>query len=197
MDVKTAFLNIGDIEKMIYMMQLENFVFGDSTSMVCKLKKSIYGLKQPSRQWYHKFHQIITSYDFEENTIDDCVYHKFSESKYIFLVLYVDDILLARSDIGLLHETKRFLANNFEMKDLGEVSFILGIKILRDHSHGIIRLSQESYIDKFLDRFNMKDGKLVESDEEILTKVLNETNIIHIFIFNMCVSVSENISIGN
>nr|KYP38279.1 Retrovirus-related Pol polyprotein from transposon TNT 1-94 [Cajanus cajan] len=158
MDVKTAFLN-GDIEETIYMMQPENFVSGDSKSMVCKLKKSIYGLKQASRQWYHKFHQVITSYGFEANIVDDCVYHKFSRSKYIFLVLYVDYILLASSDIGLLHETKRFLIKNFEMKDLGEVSFVLGIKILRDRSHGIIRLSQENYIDKVLDRFGMKDSK--------------------------------------
>jgi len=61
MDVKTAFLN-GDIEETIYMMQPENFVLGDSKSMVCKLNKFIYGLKQVSRQWYYKFHQVITSY---------------------------------------------------------------------------------------------------------------------------------------
>nr|KYP56102.1 Retrovirus-related Pol polyprotein from transposon TNT 1-94 [Cajanus cajan] len=127
--------------------------------MVCKLKKSIYGLKQASRQWYHKFHQVISSYGFEANIVDDCVYHKFSGSKYIFLVLYDDDILLASNNIGLLHETKRFLTKNFEMKDLGEASFVLGIKILRDHSHGIIRLSQENYIDKVLYRFDMKDSK--------------------------------------
>jgi len=133
MDVKTAFLN-GDIEETIYMVHPENFVFGDSKSMVCKLKKSIYGLKQASRQWYYKFHQVITSYGFEANVVDDCVYHKFSGSKYIFLVLYVDDILLASRDIGFLQKTKRFLTKNFEMKDLGEAYFVLGIKILRDHS---------------------------------------------------------------
>ena len=101
MDVKTAFLN-GDIEEIMYMVQPEKFVLGDSKSMVCKLKKSIYGLKQASRQWYYKFYQVITSYGFEANVVDDCVYHKFSGSKYIFLVLYVDDILLASKDIGFL-----------------------------------------------------------------------------------------------
>jgi len=127
--------------------------------MVCKLKKSIYGLKQASRQWYYKFHQVITSYGFEANVVDDCVYHKFSGSKYIILVLYVDDILVANRDIGFLQETKRFLTKNFEIKDLREASFVLGIKILRDRSQGILRLSQESYIDKVLDRFGMKDSK--------------------------------------
>ncbi|RVX19739.1 Retrovirus-related Pol polyprotein from transposon TNT 1-94 [Vitis vinifera] len=77
MDVKTAFLN-GDIDETIYMVQPENFVSEDSENMVCKLTKSIYGLKQASRQWYFKFHQIIVSYGFEANLMDECVYHKFS-----------------------------------------------------------------------------------------------------------------------
>ena len=156
MDVKTAFLN-GNIDETIYMVQLENFISGDPKSMVYKLKKSIYDLKQASREWYHKFHQVITSNGFEVNLVEDCVYHKFNGSKFIFLILYVDDILLASSDIGLLHETKKFLSKNFEMKDLGNASFVLGIQILRDRSQGILRLSQKSYIEKILNRFGMKD----------------------------------------
>ena len=62
------------------------------------------------------------------NVVDYCVYHKFNGSKYIFLVLY--EILLATNDIGILQETKRFLSRNFEMKDLGDTSFILEIEIL-------------------------------------------------------------------
>ena len=126
MDVKTAFLN-GDIDETIYMVQPENFVSGDTKMMVCKLKKSIYGLKQASRQCYYKFHQVIISSGFEMNMVDDCTYHKFSGSKHIYLVLYVDDILLATNDIGMLHETKRFLSKKFEMKDLGDASSMLGI----------------------------------------------------------------------
>ena len=116
------------------MVQLEHFALGDTKKMVCKLKKSIYGLKQASRQWYHKFHQVVISFGFEMNLVDDCVYHKFSGRKYIFLVLYVDDILLATNDMDLLKETKKFLSNKFEMKDLGEASFVLGIQILPDRS---------------------------------------------------------------
>jgi len=70
-------------------------------------------------------HQVITSYDFEANIVDDCVYYKFSGSKYVFLILYVEDILLASNDIGLLHETKKLLSNKFEMKDLGDAFFVL------------------------------------------------------------------------
>ena len=77
---------------------------------------------------------MITSFGFKENIVDQCIYHKISESKFILLVLYVDDILLVSNDIGLLHETKIFLSKNFEMKDLGNASFVLDIQIYRDHS---------------------------------------------------------------
>ena len=72
MDVKTTFLN-GDIEETIYMIQPENFESKDSNDLVCKLRKSIYGLKQASHQWYHKFHKVIISYGFEVNKVDNCV----------------------------------------------------------------------------------------------------------------------------
>ncbi|RDX61700.1 hypothetical protein CR513_60049, partial [Mucuna pruriens] len=109
---------------------------------------------QPENFVSNESKSMSLPHGFEANVVDDCVYHKFSGSKYIFLVLYVDDILLVSSDTGLLHETKRFLTKNFEMKDLGEASFIL-----RDRSQGILRLSQENYISKVLERFDMKDSK--------------------------------------
>ena len=158
MDVKITFLN-GNIYETVYMVQPKNFVSGDPKKMVCKLKKSIYRLKQASIQWYYKFHQVIVSFGFEINMVDECVYHKFSGNKHIFLVLYVDDILLATNDIGLLHENKRFLSNNFKIVDLGDVSFVLGIKIHQDRSRGILGLSQNGYIDKVLKRFDMQSCK--------------------------------------
>lgn len=66
--------------------------------------------------------------------VDDCVYHKFSGSKHIFQVLYVVDILLATNDMGMLNDTNRFIFRHFEMKDLGNASFVLGIQIHRDLS---------------------------------------------------------------
>ena len=80
LDVKIAFLN-GDIEETIYMMQPENFESKESKHLVCKLKKSIYGLKQASCQWYQKFDQVITSFGFKENTVDQCIYHNIGGSK--------------------------------------------------------------------------------------------------------------------
>ena len=97
--------------------------------MGCHLKKSIYGLKQASRQWYLKFDETIRKFEFEENKEDNCIYAKFQGREYIFLVLYVDDILLASSNMALLLETKKFLSSNFDMKDMGEASYVLGIEI--------------------------------------------------------------------
>jgi hypothetical protein len=156
MDVKTAFLN-GDLEEEVYMKQLEGFPSSDGEQLVCKLKKSIYGLKQASRQWYLKFHNVISSFGFVENIMDQCIYQKVSESKICFLVLYVDDILLATNDKGLLHEVKQFLSKNFDMKDMGEASYVIDIKIHRDRFQGILGLSQETYINKVLERFRMND----------------------------------------
>jgi len=87
------------------------------------------------------------------------MYHKFSESKYIFLILYVDDILLATNDKKILHDTKRFLSKKIDMKDLGESSFVLEIQIYRDRSQDILGLSQKAYIEKLLERYDMQDCK--------------------------------------
>jgi len=95
------------------------------------------------------------SFGFKENTIDWCIYLKVSGGKFIFLFLYVDDILLVANDLGLLSETKKFLSNNFEMKDMGEAGCVIGIEIFRDRSQGLLGLSHKSYINKVLKRFGM------------------------------------------
>ena len=80
----------------------------------------------------------MSNFDFKKNIVDQCIYLKVSGSKFVILVLYVDDILLASNNLDMLHETKRFLFGNFEMKDLGETSYVIGIEIHRDRSHGIV-----------------------------------------------------------
>jgi hypothetical protein len=87
------------------------------------LNKSIYGLKQVSKRWYLKFDETIRKFGFKENEEENCVYAKFKNGKFIFLILYVDDILLASSDFSLLLEKKKFLSSNFDMKNLGEASY--------------------------------------------------------------------------
>ena len=124
--------------------------------MVCKLHKSIYGLKQASKHWYLKFDEVVTANGFKENIVDQCIYMKVSGSKYIFLVLYVDDILLTTNGTDLLIETKKLLFSHFDMKDLREASYVFGIQILRNRPSGIMRLSQHTYNELILKRFNMQ-----------------------------------------
>jgi hypothetical protein len=154
MDIKMAFLN-GDLNENVYMTQLEGFIVEGKEHLACRLKKSIYGLKQASRQWYLKFDKIIRTFGFTENVKDNCIYVKFKGSRFTILVLYVDDILLACSDKDMLHETKNFLSSNFDMKDLGEASYVLGIEIHRDRSKGVLGLSQKAYFERVLKKFNM------------------------------------------
>jgi hypothetical protein len=149
-----AFLN-GDLLENVYMAQPKGFAVKGKEHMGCHLRKSIYGLKQAYRQWYLKFDETIRSFGFKENEEDNCIYAKFRNGKFIFLILYVDDILLARSDVSLLLETKRFLSSNFDMKDLGEASFVLRIEIRRDRRKRVFGLSQKAYIENVLKKFSM------------------------------------------
>jgi hypothetical protein len=108
--------------------------------------------KQVPRQWYIKFDEVIRSFGFSENKVDNCIYVKFKGKDFTILVLYVDDILSASRDKNMLYETKSFLSSNFDMKDLGADSDVLGIEIHRDQTKDILGLSQKSYIDRVLKR---------------------------------------------
>ena len=82
--------------------QPKDFEIKGKDQIVCKLKKSTYGLKQASQKWYINFNDTITSFEFKEITIDSCIYQKISGSKFTFLILYVDDILLVANDLGII-----------------------------------------------------------------------------------------------
>ena len=130
MDVKTTFLN-GHIREEIFMDQLEGFISHGQESKLCKLMRSIYGLKQASRSWNIRFDEAIKSFGFSQNTNEPRVYKKVSGSTITFLVLYIDDILLIGNDVGAMSSIKVRLSSHFAMKDLGEASYILGIKLFR------------------------------------------------------------------
>ena len=158
MDVKTAFLN-GNLEEEIYMLQPKGFITKNQEHMVCKLKRSIYGLKQVSRSQNIRFDQAIKSFGFEQNLDESCVYKKHQDEVVMFLVLYVDDILLIGNDIGVMSSVKVWLSSQFDMKDLGKTNFILGIKLWRDRKNRMLGLSQARYIDKVLEQFSMQNSK--------------------------------------
>ena len=87
------------------------------------------------------------------------MYKRRNENVVIFLVLYVDDILLIENDVGTLSSLKVWLSNQFDMKDLEEAIHILGIKLMRDYQKRMLGLSQASYIDEILTRYSMQDSK--------------------------------------
>uniref|UniRef100_A0A2N9EE71 Integrase catalytic domain-containing protein n=1 Tax=Fagus sylvatica TaxID=28930 RepID=A0A2N9EE71_FAGSY len=145
MDVKTAFLN-GELDEEIYMAQPAGF--------------------ESSRQWYLRFHDSITSFGFEMIEEDHCVYLKRSKRSILILSLYVDDILLAGNDMDSIVTTKKWLSSTFEMKDMGEANFVLGVKITRDRSKKLLSLSQGTYIKKILERFHMHNSKPIDTPME-------------------------------
>ncbi|KAK8980508.1 hypothetical protein V6N11_081975 [Hibiscus sabdariffa] len=158
MDVKTAFLN-GKLEEDVYMTQPEGFVTLENAAKVCKLQRSIYGLKQASRSWNLRFNDAIKEFGLIRNEDEPCVYKKVSGSIISFLILYVDDILIIGNDIPTLQSIKTWLSSCFSMKDLGDATYILGVKIYRDRSRRLLGLSQSTYIDKVLKRFSMEESK--------------------------------------
>ncbi|VFQ86104.1 unnamed protein product [Cuscuta campestris] len=116
----------------------------EESTKVCKLQRSIYGLKQASRSWNIRFHETVIGFGFERNSDESCVYKKVSGSAIVFLALYVDDILLIGNEIPTLTTIKTWLSKSFSMKDLGDASYALGIRIYRDRSRKLLGLSQKA-----------------------------------------------------
>jgi hypothetical protein len=130
-DVKTIFLH-GDLEEEILMKQLEGFVVKGKKELVCKLKKSLYGLKQSPRMWYQTFDTYILGLAFVISRDDHYVYSKQVGNHFIYVVLYIDDMLLVGNNMDVIKEVKLQLSSKFDMKDLGVANFILGMEIKRD-----------------------------------------------------------------
>ena len=106
---------------------------------------------------YLKFDSIDTSFGFIENLVDECVCLKTSGSQYIFLTLYIDDIVLASSNMCLLNDTKKFLSKYFDTKDLGEASYIYaGNRNQQRQKRRLLGLSQQNYISKVLKCFYLE-----------------------------------------
>jgi hypothetical protein len=161
LDVKTTFLH-GDLDEEIYMEQPEGFVQDRRKRFVCRLKKSLYGLRQSPRQWYKKFDSFMVSQNYTRSEYDHCVYFKkFDNGIFIILVLYVDDMLLASKSMTEINRLKAQMARTFDMKDLGATKQILGMEILRDRKNGKLWLSQQKYVEKILLRFGMNNVKPV------------------------------------
>lgn len=127
------------------------------------LKKSLYGLKKSPRRWNKRFHQFMKKQNFLRSEHDSCVYVKRVESGWVYLLLYVDHMLLAAKGMAEIVKLKAVLSSKFEMKDMGAASRILGIDIKRDRERGVMYLSQANYLSKVVRRFNMHEAKTVNT----------------------------------
>ncbi|RZB91995.1 Retrovirus-related Pol polyprotein from transposon TNT 1-94, partial [Glycine soja] len=172
MDVKTAFLN-GELEEEIYMEQPEGFVIHGQEDKVYKLDKSLYGLKQAPKQWHEKFDNLIVSNGFKVNESDKCIYYKSVNNICTIICVYVDDLLIFGSNIHVVNNVKSLLCNNFDMKDLGEASVILGIKITRSKEG--ISLDQSHYIEKILKKYDYFDCKPASTPYDPSVKLFKNT----------------------
>lgn len=156
MDVKCAFLN-GDLKEDIYMVQPDGFA-KDNTK-VCKLRKSLYGLKQASRMWNERFHEFVVRIGFKRCKSDQCLYVQRIDGDLCILLLYVDDLVLVSNNMQMINRIKSSLAAEFEMTDVGEVNYFLGIYIERDTEKKVIELSQSQYMNNMLKKFAMENCK--------------------------------------
>ena len=131
---------------------------------MCRLKKSLYGLNQAPRQWYKRFDSYMLKIGYQRCEYDCCVYVKsLDDHSPIFLLLYVDDMLVASNDMADINYLKGLLGDEFEMKDLGAAKKILGMEIRKDRDSKRLWFSQKSYIEKVLEHFDMLKAKPVST----------------------------------
>ncbi|KAL9434214.1 hypothetical protein AB3S75_028943 [Citrus x aurantiifolia] len=168
LDVKNAFLN-GDLEEEVYMEPPPGFneKFG---SKVCKLKRSLYGLKQSPRAWFERFTNFVKSQGYDQGQSDHTLFTKRSiEDKISVLIVYVDDIILTGDDIVEMSRLKQNLAKEFEIKDLGQLKYFLGMEVARSKK-GIV-VSQRKYILDLLKETGMSGCKPSDTPIEANSKL--------------------------
>jgi hypothetical protein len=158
MDMKTAFLN-GELEKEIYMEEPQGFVHQGGEHLVCKLHKSLYGLKQSPRAWNQKLDAFFKSIEFMKSEADPNVYVAQVGDVKFFIVVYVDDFILVCNDQNELLQIKEEFNQKFEMKDLGELHFFLRMEVERNHDERLLCINQIKYLKEILKCFRMEECK--------------------------------------
>ena len=157
MDVVTAFL-AGDLKEEIYMEQPEGYEM-NAKDMVCRLIKSLYGLKQAPRVWNQKIRRYLKFIGFNQTYSDPCVY--VNKDTGVIIAMWVDDLIIFGKDMASIQALKAALNKEYEMKDLGELKYFLGIQVHRSKEQKVIHISQSGYIGIILERYNMQDSNSV------------------------------------
>jgi hypothetical protein len=157
LDVNKAFLH-GDLAEEIYMKLPPSFA-SSGPSKVCKLQKSLYDLKQASRQWFAKFSSTLISHGFTQSKADYSLFTRTQASSFIALLVYVDDIVIASDNVAVVSELTQFLNSVFSLKDLGPLKFFLGIKVACSAKG--ISISQHKYALEILEDSGVLGAKLV------------------------------------
>ena len=145
MDVKNAFLN-GDLSEEVYM-QLPLGLSVESNK-VCHLQRALYGLKQAPRAWFAKFSSTISRLGYMASHYDSALFLRSTDKNIILLLLYVDDMIITGDDLSGIQELKDFLSQQFEMKDLGHLSYFLCLEIT--NSTDRLYITQAKYVSKLL-----------------------------------------------
>jgi hypothetical protein len=165
MDVKNAFLH-GDLTEEVYMHPPPGY---HSPHKVCKLQKALYGLKQAPRAWFAKFSSTLTQFGFHSSPHDSALFTRRSNSGIVILLLYVDDMIITGDDKTGISALQQYLSQHFEMKDLGSLSYFLGLEVSQD-SEGYY-LSQAKYASDLLSRAGITDCKTELTPLEVNCKL--------------------------
>lgn len=152
LDVKTAFLH-GELKETVYVLQPEGFEVKGSERKVYKLHKALYGLKQAPRAWNNKLNGILLELGFSRCTKEPSVYRKTVNTNILVVAVYVDDLFVTGASPKIISEFKKEMASNFDMSDLGMLSYYLGIEVSQEE--GRITLNQRRYATKILEESGM------------------------------------------
>ena len=134
LDIKNAFLH-DDLTEEVYMEQLLGFVAQGDSSLVCRLHRSLYDLKQSPRAWFGRFSSVVQKFGMAQSTLDHFVfYHHISLGECIYFIVYMDDIVITSSDQDGIRKLIQHIFNHFQTKDLGKLKYFLGIEIAQSNS---------------------------------------------------------------
>ena len=161
LDIKNAFLH-GDLADEVYMEQPPSFVAQEESGFVCKLRCSLYGLKQSPQAWFSRFSSMVQEFGMIRSTSDHSVfYHHTSTDQCIYFIVYVNDIVITGSDQDGIQKLKQHLFSYFQTKDLEKLKYFLGIEVAQSNSEVVI--SQRKYTFDILADTGMLDCKPVNT----------------------------------